>query len=67
MDAAVAIRTVFSSERWLSMGGVIGMFSLHPLICAKKLKLLPLMSSIVNFLAEIGMRIFADLVKKQCK
>jgi len=67
MDAAVAIRTVLSSERWLSMGGVIGIFSLHPLICANELKFLPSMSSIVNFLAEIVMRIFADLAKKQCK
>ena len=64
MDVTVAIRTVLSSERCLSLGGVIVMFSLHALICANKLKLLPSMSSIVNFLAEIVMRIFADLAKK---
>lgn len=63
MDVTVAIRTALFSERWLSMRDVIGIYSLHPFICANKLKLLPSMSSIVNFLADIVMRIFADLAK----
>jgi hypothetical protein len=67
MDATEATRTVLSSERWLSMGGVTGIFSLHSLICANKLNFLPSMSSIVNFLAENGKQIFADLAKKHCK
>ena len=68
MDAAVAIRTVLFSGRWLSLGGFIGIFSLRPLICANKLNFLPSMSNIVNFLAEIVKQIFADLAKyKECK